>query len=127
MIPMLFVGGAAGAACGLARLKVWALFPVLALFLIITVVEGRLTGRGTGAAALTFFVGSVFLQLFYFVGSLLLQERAQPASASMPSRPELVRLVQLAIGQEMRMSWAVPVELPPQLDACVAQLKARYG
>jgi hypothetical protein len=92
-----------------------------------------MTGRGVGASVLTFFVGSTCLQLFYFVGSLLLQERTRPASAAMPSRPampsqpELVRLVQSAIGQEMRMSWAVPVELPPQLDACVAQLKARYG
>jgi hypothetical protein len=127
MIPLLLVGAAGGVTCGLARLKVWSLVPAIVLFLIITVIDSRLTGLGVGATALAFFIGSTFLQLLYFVGSLLLQERTRPASAPMPSRPELVRLVQLAIGQEMRMSWALPVDLPPQLGVRVAQLQAKYG
>jgi hypothetical protein len=127
MIAIFLVGVAAGATCGLARLKVWALVPVIITFLIVTVIEGRLTGLGIGTIALTSLIGSTFLQLSYFIGSLLLQERTRPVSAAMPSRPDLVRLVQAAIGQEMRMSWALPVELTPQLDVRVAELKARYG
>lgn len=127
MIAILLVGIAAGATCGLARLKIWALIPVIIIFLIITVIEGHLTGLGVGGMALTFFIGNAFLQVGYFIGSFLSEEGEQPASRPMPSRPELVRLVQSAIGQEMRMSWALPVDLPPQLDMRVAELRARYG
>jgi hypothetical protein len=127
MIPMLLVGVGAGVTCGLARLKVWALLPAIIFFLIITVVDGRLTRLGLGTTALTFVIGSTFLQVSYLIGSALWQERTHRASSPIPSSPELVRLVQSAIGQEMRMSWALPVDLPPQLDRCVSQLRARYG
>lgn len=76
---------------------------------------------------LTSFIGITFLQGFYLIGSALSQEQTLPVSSPMSLRPEHVRLMQFAIGQEMRMSWALPVDLPPQLEARVTQLQARYG
>lgn len=123
MIAIVLVGAVAGAVCGLARLNIWAVISVTVLFLIITVINGSVTDLGIGTIGLTFLIGTTLLQLFYLVGSLLSQERTLPVS----SRPELVRLVQSAIGQEMRMTLALPVELPPQLEVRLAQLEVRYG
>lgn len=127
MIAILFVGVTAGLTCGLARLNIWPIISVTTLFLIITVIDSSVTGLGIATIVSTFFIGTTFFQFFYLIGSLLSHERTLPAFAPAPSRSELVRLVQSAIGQEMRMSLALPVDLPPQLDVRVSQLKARYG
>jgi len=97
------------------------------LFFIIIAVDGRITGLGIAAIVSAFFMGTTVLQFFYFVGSLLSQVQTLPAFAPPPAQSEFVRLVQSAIGQEMRMSLALPVELPSQLDVRVKQLQARYG
>lgn len=127
MTAVLLVSAAAGTTCGLARLKVWALIPVTALLLIITLVEDSVTGAGVGKIALTFLLATTFLQLFYFIGSVPLEEHKRSASGSKPLRPDLTRGLQSAIGQEMRMCCPLPVELPPELDIRVAQLKVRWG
>jgi hypothetical protein len=127
MIGVLLVGVAAGTACGLARLKIWSLILVTIVFSMITVVAARVTGLGAGTIALTLFTGVTLLQLFYFIGLLVVEERKQPATSPKPWRPDVVRALQSAIGQEMRMSCPLPVDLPPQLEARFAQLTARYG
>lgn len=127
MVPILLAGVAAGVTCGLAGLNIWAVTSVTIFFLGVTVIEGSVTGLGPGTIVLMFFIGATFLQLFYLIGSLFSQQRTLPASAPRPSRAELDRLVQAAIGQEMRMSFALPVDLPLQLNLRVAQLRARYG
>ena len=127
MGPVLLTGLATGLICGLARLTIWAVVMATILFFIIIAVDGRITGLGIAAVVSAFFMGTTFLQFFYFVGSLLSQVQTLPAFAPPPAQSEFVRLVQSAIGQEMRMSLALPVELPSQLDVRVKQLQARYG
>ena len=125
MIAVLLVTLTAGAACGLARLKVWALIPATAICSMITVIEGIVTGLGAGTIALTLVIGATFLQVFYFIGWVLSQELKRPAPRS--SRPELVRAMQSAIGQELRMHYGLPQDLPQELGVRVAQLKAQYA
>ena len=124
MIAILLVAVAAGAACGLARLKVWALIPATAIYSMIAIIEGIVTGLGAGAIALTLLIGATFLQLFYLIAWIFLEE---PALAPRPLRPELVRVMQSAIGQELRMRYRLPQDLPQELGVRVAQLKALYG
>ena len=134
MIAILLVAVAAGVACGLARLNVWSLIPATAVYLVITVIEGIVTGLGAGTIALTLFIGATVLQLCYLIGWLLFEEqkRRTPAQqrsalAPRPLRPELVRAMQSAIGEELRMRYRLLQDLPQQLDIRVSQLQARYG
>ena len=127
MITLLLAGAMAGITCGLARLNIWAVISATALFLAIAVIDGSVTGSGLSRVVLTSFIGITLLQAFYLIGSALPQGQTLPASSPISLRPEHVRLMQFAIGQEMRMSWALPVDLPPQLETRVTQLQARYG
>lgn len=123
-IVILLVAVAAGAACGLARLKISAVALTTVIFLIIAVVEDSITGLGVWTIALTLLIGTTFLQLFYLIGWALLEEEEKPAPGRITLRPELVRAMQTAIGQELRMSYPLPQDLPPQLRIRVDQLKA---
>ena len=89
MMTVLLVAVAAGAACGSARLKVWALIPAIAIYSMITIIEGIVTGLGAGTIALSVVIGATLLQLFYLIGWLLLEEQKRPAPAPRPLRPEL--------------------------------------
>jgi hypothetical protein len=124
---LLLVAVAAGAACGAARLKVWALIPAAAIYSMITITDGIVTGLGAGTITLTVFIGATFLEFFYLVGCVLFEEQERPAPAPRSLRPEFVRAMQSAIGQELRMRYPLPQDLPPELGDRVAQLTARYG
>ena len=102
MIAVLLVAVAAGVAGGLARLKVWALIPATAIYSMITIIEGMVAGLGAGKITITFLIGAAFLQLFYLIGWLLSQEQKRRVPAPRSLRPELVRAMQSAIGQELR-------------------------
>jgi len=127
MMAILLAGVAAGVCCGSAGLNVWALILVTAVFWITTGIGGSVAGLGIGSVVFTVATGTALLQLFYLIGALLSQERTALAFEPLSAGSEFVRSVQSAIGQEMRMSLALPVDLPPELDHRVAQLKARYG
>jgi hypothetical protein len=133
VITILLVAVAAGAACGWARLKVWALIPAIAIYAIITVSQGILTGLGAGIITLTLFIGAALLQLSYLIACVLFQQQKRPAPAQRPapaprlSRLELARAMQSTIGQELRMHYPLPQDLPQELAARVDELKARYG
>jgi hypothetical protein len=85
------------------------------------------TSLGAARIALTLFIGATFLQLFYLIGWLLFEEQKRRAPAPRPLRPELVRAMQSAIGQELRMRYRLAQNLPEELGVRVAQLTARYG
>jgi hypothetical protein len=127
MIAILLVAVAVGAACGLVRLKCWALIPATAIYWGISVIEGIVTGVGVRTITLMLFAGATFLQLFYFIGWLVFDEQKGAAPAPRPLRPELARAMQSAIGQELRMRYRLPQDLPQELGACLGELKARYG
>ena len=118
---------AAGAACGLARLKVWALIPATAIYSVMAVIEGIVFGSSTGTITLMLLVGAAFFQLFYLIGGLLSQQQKQPGLARRLLRPELVRAMQSAIGQELRVRYRLPQDLPHELAARVTQLTVRHG
>jgi hypothetical protein len=127
LIALLLVAVAAGATCGLARLKILVLIPVTTIFLAVTVIEGRANGLGMGTIVLMLFVGATFSQAGYLIGWLLFEERELPAPRPKALPPELVHAMQSAIGEELRMRYPLPQDLPPQLRVRMAQLKARYG
>jgi hypothetical protein len=127
MIAVLLVAVAAGVAGGLARLKVWALIPATAIYSMITIIEGMVAGLGAGKITITFLMGAAFLQLFYLIGWLLSQEQKRRVPAPRSLRPELVRAMQSAIGQELRVRYRLSQDLPYELGFRVAQLRARYG
>jgi hypothetical protein len=127
MIAVLWVAVAVGAACGLARLKVLALIPATAIYSMIAIIDGIVAGLGVGATTLTLFIGAAFLQLFYLIGWLLVEEQQRPVHPRRSLRPELVRAMQSVIGQELRMRYRLPQDLPQELGVRIAQLQARYG
>jgi hypothetical protein len=127
VITILLIAVAAGAACGSARLNVWALIPATVIYSIITVIHGILTGLGAGIITFTLFIGVTFLQLSYLIACILFEQQRRRAPAPGLSRRELVRAMQSTIGQELRMHYTLPQDLPQELAARVDQLKARYG
>jgi hypothetical protein len=133
MITILLVAVAAGVACGRAQLNVWALIPATVIYSMITVIQGIFTGLGAGTIILTLFIGATFLQLSYLIACVLFQQQKRPAPAQRRapaprlSRLELARAIQSTIGQELRMHYTLPQDLPRELAARVDQLKARYG
>jgi hypothetical protein len=94
---------------------------------MITVIQGILTGLSAGIIALTLFIGATFLQLSYLIACVLFQQKKHPAPAPRLSRLELARAMQSTIGQELRMHYPLPQDLPQELAVRVDQLKARYG
>jgi hypothetical protein len=126
MIAILLVAVAAGVACGSARLKVWALIPATAIYSLITIINGVTAGLGAGFIALTLLIGATLLQLFYLIGWLVFEEQKRFAPSPKPLRPELVAM-QSAIGQELRIRYRLPQNLPQELSVRVTQLKARCG
>lgn len=127
MLPILLVAVAAGAACGLSRLKVWALVPVTAVYSMTALIDGIINGLGLGSMALMLFAGATALQLSYLIGGLVSEERKRPAPDAKLARLDLIRLMQSAIGQELRTSYPLPENLSPQLRDRIALLSARYG
>ncbi len=126
MLAILLASAAAGVCCGSVGLNIFALVSVTAVFWMTTAVGGSAAGLGLGTSVLAIAIGTALLQLFYLIGALLSRERTAPAFAPM-SASDFVGSVQSAIGQEMRMSLALPVDLPPELDRRLAQVKLRYG
>jgi hypothetical protein len=74
MLAVLSLAFAAGAACGLARLKVWAILPVSTIFLLIVVILGSYLGLTWGRIALIVFAVLMLLQVSYIMVGAVLSE-----------------------------------------------------
>jgi hypothetical protein len=125
MLALLSIACAAGAACGLARLKVWALIPASVSFAVIAVVLGSNLGLTGGRIILIVFAVLMLLQVSYLIGAVLSETPTRhQVSDRLPGERELLWTVQMAIADELRVYFAPSLdEVPQQLRAKLAMLE----
>lgn len=124
MLAVLSFACATGAACGLARLKVWALIPASTIFVMIAVGLGSYLDLTWGRIALIVFAVLMLLQVAYLIGAVLSgRPTRHQVSDCLPAERELIRIVQMAIADELRVYFAPSLEdVPQQLRAKLAML-----
>jgi hypothetical protein len=128
MWPALLLGSSAtGLALGLARLKVLALIPATIVLSLTAVVGGVIFGLRWGTIALTVVAAATILQSSYLIGGLLSEAPSPRAAPRTSLRSDLIRAAQFAIGEELRLEFETPHELPRQLRTRMKQLAVRYG
>jgi hypothetical protein len=128
MWPALLLGSSAtGLALGLARLKVLALIPATIVLSLTAVVGGVIFGLRWGTIALTVAAAATILQSSYLIGGLLSEAPSPRAAPRTSLRSDLIRAAQFAIGEELRLEFETPHELPRQLRTRMKQLAVRYG
>lgn len=118
-----------GAACGLARLKVWLLVPGTFLIAIVAVVVGSMLRFEWAMIALTVTAGAAFFQFSYLVGGILSELPSFHANraSSRSVRAHLFYAMQSAIGEELRIYYQVTRDLPWEFRTKVDQLQAQLG
>lgn len=127
MWVVLTLAFAMGAGLGLARLRVWALIPAAITSFLITAIIGSGLGLTLGRIPLVLFAVFTLLQVAYLIGAVLadVPER-QRVSDGVPAQQELLRTVQMAIADELRVYFAPSLDdVPQQLRAKLAMLESR--
>jgi hypothetical protein len=110
--------GASGAACGLARLKVWAVIPASTIFAMIAVVLGFYLGLTGGRIVLVVFAVLMLLQVAYLIGAVLSDAPTRrQVSHRLPVERELLWTAQMAIADELRVYFAPPLDDVPTTTA----------
>jgi hypothetical protein len=99
----------------LAGRKPLVLIPATLILLMIVVRVGSLSGFKWGTIALVAAFGAALLQLSYLVGASLF------AAARLPTRRELIRDMQWAIGQELRDYFQAPQDVPQKIRLALAE------
>jgi hypothetical protein len=128
MWPALLLGSSAtGLALGLARLKVLALIPATIVLSLTAAIGGVVFGLRWGTIALIVIAAVTILQSSYLIGGLLSEAPSPRAAPRTSLRPDLIRAAQFAIGEELRIEFERPHELPRQLRTRMKQLAVRYG
>jgi len=124
MLTLLSIACAAGAACGLTRLKVWALIPASTIFAVIAVALGSNLGLPGGRIILIVFAVLMLLQVSYLIGAVLSETPTRHRVLDrLPGERELLWTVQMAIADELRVYFARSLdEVPQQLRAKLAML-----
>ena len=126
MLAILSLAFTTGAACGLAQVRLWALVPIIIAFSAVAVVIGSSLGLTYGEITLVLFAALTALEGAYLIGVVLVEEiaRHQP-SERLLAKQELLHTVQMAIGDELRVYFAPPGDLPRQLRATLEILASR--
>jgi hypothetical protein len=127
IVTVCFIGALGGALLGIRSFKVLALVPAIVLLTSYVIVTGIVTGLGFGWIAAYALTAVAILQLTYLMASAaieyfnMLQTKA-PQRISVP--PAMLEAVRLAIGQELKVSFDLPRDLPPppRMLALVEQL-----
>jgi hypothetical protein len=128
MWPALLLGSSAtGLALGLARLKVLALIPATIVLSLTAAIGGVVFGLRWGTIALIVIAAATILQSSYLIGGLLSEAPSPRAAPRTSLRSDLIRAAQFAIGEELRLEFETPHELPRQLRTRMKQLAVRYG
>jgi len=126
-LTFLLCSSATGLALGLARLKVLVLISATIAFSLTAAIGGIVFGLRWDRMALTVIASGTILQSSYFIAGYF-SEFPRPRTTLRTSlRPDLVRMAQSAIGEELRAYFQVPHKLPRLLQTKVNQLAARYG
>jgi hypothetical protein len=118
MLMIVFLAFATGAACGLARVRVWVLPPIMFVFLLVVFAIGSSMDFALGRITLDLFAAFIVMQVAYLIGAAL---------SEMTLRHQQVALspVQRAIADELRDYFLPPDDLPRQLGDKLAALQSR--
>jgi hypothetical protein len=107
-----------GAVLGL-RFKAFALAPVIVLIGLGITVNGAGTDQGARAILSTVLAAAACLQIGYLAVCIL---RAYLHAGANSRGPDLLRALRTAIGEELKTSFALPEELPPEMLALLKQM-----
>jgi hypothetical protein len=118
MLALLTVLALAGAVLGL-RFKAFALVPVIVVVGLAIIMNGAGTDQGSRAILLTLLAAVACLQIGYFAVCIL---RAYLRVGVTRRGPDLLRALRTAIGEELKTSFAVPEELPPEMLALLKRM-----
>jgi hypothetical protein len=113
MLIILSLAFATGAACGLAQLKVWALFPIIVGFLLVAFVIGSSMDLTLGKITLVLLVACMMIQVVYLIGTAIfgMTPRQQLSDDSRPKQGPL-SAIQKAIADELQVYFVPPDDLP---------------
>jgi hypothetical protein len=118
MLMIFSLAFATGAACGLARVRVWALPPIIFVLLLVAFAVGSSMDFAPGRITLALFTAFIVMQVAYLIGA---------AHSEMTLRHQRAALspVQSAIADELRNYFQPPNDLPQQLRDKLAVLQSR--
>jgi len=118
MLMILSLAFATGAACGLARVRVWALPPIIFVFLLVAFAISSSMDFALGRITLALFAAFIVMQLAYLIGAAL-------SEMTLRHRQAALSPVQSAIADELRDYFLPPSDLPQQLRDKLAALQSR--
>ena len=123
---ILWLAFATGAALGLARRKVWTLFPAIIISSVIVVLVGSGLGLRWGEIAFLLVGVVTLVQVAYLIGTVLSESpRRSHISDHLPDEEELLRIVRTSIADELPGYFVPPLnDLTPQLRNKLALLEA---
>ena len=126
MLMILSLAFATGAACGLTQVRVWALFPIIVIFLLVAFVIGSSMDLTLGKITLVLLVAWMLTQVAYLIGAALfaMTPRHQRADGLPPKQAPLSAAVQKAIADELRVYFVPPNDLPQQLSDRLVALQS---
>ncbi len=120
MIAVLIFGAAAGAVLGLRPFGVLVLAPVILLVAAGAIAAGLAANQNLGTVTLGLVAAVASPQIGYFVTAIAARYLRLRAIGWSPG---LSRAMQMSIGQELRTSYELPQELPPEMVALLARMK----
>jgi hypothetical protein len=107
------------------RCRVFVLVPTILLVAIAAIASGILTGLDPGTIALGTALAAVSPQIGYLsavgVKYFAREHRRRQAAAR---KPALVRAIQMRIGQELKVEFEPPQDLPHELAALLSRMDA---
>jgi hypothetical protein len=118
MLTVLAFVTLADAVLGL-RFKAFALVPVIVLVGLAITVNGVGIDQGARAISLTMMAAVACLQIGYLAVCIL---RAYRHVGATSRGPDLLRALRTAIGEELKISFALPEELPPEILALLKRM-----
>jgi hypothetical protein len=124
---LLISSSATGVALALVRLRVFALIPATIIFSLITTIGCVVIGLQWGAIAFTVIANAAMLQSSYLIAGLVSEASTTRAVSRTNLRTDLIHAAQLAIGEELRIHFQTPHDVPSPLRTRIEQLALRYG
>jgi hypothetical protein len=129
MTAIAIFGAAAGVILGLCHFRVFALLPVVLIFAAGAVVGGVATGLERSSILLGLLAAVASPQIGYLASSIavtyLIAEYLRIRATG--KLPASLHAMQAEIGRELKSAFELPLELPREMAALLAQMNEREG
>jgi hypothetical protein len=112
---VLILGFASGVIVGLCRASIFALALIILLVAAGAIIIDGAAGQNHLSVVLDVFAAITITQIGYVVGGNL-------SARAFVRGPKMLRAMQIAIGDELRRSYAPPAEMPQKIARLVNQL-----